>query len=185
MKRKTNAVNFGDHFQDLLINLKDQRKAETPREKATRRLNSQGKRSIIDAINDYARFKMVITFRDNPNKWVWLPSLDLYKGHDGEYYRDEWTGYQKLVDRIENHYYGRFVMAYIVLTTDIKPRWSANNYNYCVYSNYKDQKKSNFKGRKLNIMSFKEIDKPQNREYIVNIEDFIIKNKLGAYLNKT
>jgi len=185
MKRKTNAVNFGDHFQDLLTNLKDQRRAETPREKATRRLNSQGKRSIIDAINDYARFKLVITFRDNPNKWVWLPSLDLYKGHDGEYYRDEWTGYQKLVDRIENHYYGRFVMAYIVLTTDIKPKWSENNYNYCVYSNYKDQKKTNFKGKKLNIMSFKEIDKPQNREYIVNIEDFIIKNKLGAYLNKT
>jgi hypothetical protein len=80
MKRKTNAVNIGDHLQDLLTNLKDQRQAETPREKATRRLNSQGKRSIIDAINDYARFKMVITFRDNPNKWVWLPSLDLYRG---------------------------------------------------------------------------------------------------------
>ena len=43
MKRKTNAVNFGDHFQDYLTNLKDQRRAETPREKATRRLNNQAK----------------------------------------------------------------------------------------------------------------------------------------------
>ena len=182
MKRETNQVNIKDYFTDYL---KDQRKAETIDPNRSKRLNNGSKKSVINAINDYARFRLCITFRNNPNKWIWLPSLDLYKGNNKDYYRDEWNGYRKLVERIEKNYYGKFVMAYIVMTTDIKPKWSANNYNYCVYSNYKDQKKSNFKGQKLNIMSFKELNKAKNFEYIVDLQDFIIKNKLGAYLNKT
>lgn len=182
MKRETNQINLGNYLTDYL---KDQRKAETSRENVTRRLNRASNGSVINAINGYARFKLCITFRNRPNKWVWLPSLDLYKGQNDVYFRDEWTGYRKLVERIEKKYYGKFVMAYIVMTTDVKPIWKNNNYNYCIYSNYKDQKKTRFKGAALNNVSFKEIKNAAGIEYIVNLEEFIITNKLGTYLNKT
>ena len=170
---QTNLNTYLNHF------LKDQRHAHTIKQKNSRRSNTNT--NVIQAINDYARFKLVINFKNKPNKWTWIPSIDLYKTNDNKYYIDEWLGYDKLINRIKTKYYNKFTMCYIVLCDDQQPLFSNNNYNFCVYANYKNVERDKFKGKKLYKVPFKQ----SNNNFIVNLESFYITNNIGTYINKT
>ena len=72
-------------------------------------------------------------------------------------------------------------MCYIVLCDDQQPLFSNNNYNFCVYANYKNVERDKFKGKKLYKVPFKQ----SNNNFIVNLESFYITNNIGTYINKT
>jgi len=132
----------------------DHREANEQKAKPTK--NFVPKRTgIVQPVNDLARFRLIIFWKNKPNIPVWIPSIDFIKGTGDKYYIDELTSYKKLVYYVTHTSHNKFITAYIMMNLENKPFWSSNKYDYCVYMNYKNIEKQRFKGEKINRLAWK------------------------------
>jgi hypothetical protein len=86
---------------------------------------------------EYARFKLVIYFKDGRNRWFY--SYDLIKFQNSAHL-DEFESLKKLLRVIKNNA-GNYKTAIIYATTEIKPEVKKANYCYMIakydfYGNY-------------------------------------------------
>jgi len=172
MRNETQSI------MDIMRKQRDHRNANTQEQKNVREWNVKPK-GIIEPVNDLARFKLIIYWKNRPNKPIWIPSIDFLKGPNNKYYIDEYTSYKKLVYYITHTNYNKFTCAYIMINLDQKPLWSSNKYNFCVYMNYKNQEKQRFKGDKINILHWKPKKQLYKNGDIVDIVKFIKENHLN------
>lgn len=163
----------------LTNGLIDHRASNTPRNvKPKEWINPPVKRTI-KAINGVARFKLIIWFKNNSKKEIWIPSLDLYQGLNGNYYKDEKTAYEKLIWRINNPYFTKFNFCYISMCLDNNPLWNDNNYNFCVYANYRGFERNYFKQEKIYTFEWKKVTLPNGQiTYILDRSKFLDKYRI-------
>ena len=90
MRNETQSI------MDIMRLKRDHRNANTQEKKPERKWKVKHN-GIINPVNDLARFRLIIFFKNRPNKPIWIPSLDFLKGPNDKYYIDEYTSYKKLV----------------------------------------------------------------------------------------
>jgi hypothetical protein len=171
MRNETQSI------MSILRQERDHRNANTQEVKNERKWKVKPK-GVVEPVNGLARFRLIIFWKNRPNKPVWIPSIDFLKGPNDKYYIDEYTSYKKLVYYITHTNYDKFTCAYIMVNLHEKPLWSTMDYNYCVYMNYKNQEKQRFKAEKINILHWKpKIQQHKNGDIVDRIK-FIKENKL-------
>jgi len=125
---------------------------------------------------DYYRFKLVIWFK-NRDKNLWIPSIDFYKGANGNYI-DERTGLMKLKRRIKYDYKGKYTTAIIYMSVSKEPTTKSKSHNYPVDIWTHDQQRTYLKGgKKLVKFGFK--TKGQN--FYVNLESENLEDELFRF----
>lgn len=125
---------------------------------------------------DYYRFKLVIWFK-NRDKNLWIPSIDFYKGPNGNYI-DERKGLVKLKQRIKFDYKDKYTTAIIYMSVNKTPNTKSKSHNYPIDIWTHGEQRKYLKGGQ-ELVKFGYVCKGQN--FCVNLESENLKDELFRF----